>query len=93
MKMNEIVTFIVSNMLKISIVSLLVIIFLVSGSIYFTRYRSAFEADQTCHSLKGKAYGESEQYGCDHDLETRQWILYEAVQGHQPAKVLKRFRY
>ena len=60
---------------------------------YITSYRSAFEADQACHSLKWKTYQDSELFGCDHDLETSQWILYETSSNHMPAKILKRFRY
>ena len=77
--------------LIIGIVSL----FLISFSAYFflTGYRSAFEADQACHSEKWNAYGENPGFGCDHDLETDQWILYEVFPNHLPAKVVKRFRY
>ena len=63
-------------------------------SYYFlTGHRSAFEADQACHSEKWNSYGENPSFGCDHDLETNQWILYEDLPDHIPAKIIKRFRY
>ena len=69
-------------------------LFVVIGSYYFlTGYRSAFEADQACHSEKWGSYGDDSTFGCDHDLETNQWILYESLPDHMPAKVIKRFRY
>ena len=60
---------------------------------YVTGYRSAFEADQACHTEKWIISGEDIGIDCDHDLETKQWILYEVGLNHQSAKVLKRFRY
>ena len=36
---------------------------------------------------------QSEFYGCDHDTETHQWILFEEQDNTQPAKIIKRFRY
>ena len=69
-------------------------LFVVIGSYYFlTGYRSAFEADQACHSEKWGSYRDDSTFGCDHDLETNQWILYESLPDHMPAKVIKRFRY
>ena len=60
---------------------------------FLTGYRSAFEADQACHAEKWIRYGEDSSFGCDHDLETDQWILYETASNHEPAKVVERFRY
>ncbi len=60
---------------------------------YVTGYRSAFEADQSCHAEKWKVFGEDVGADCDHDLETKQWILYVAGSNHQTARVVKRFRY
>ena len=40
------------------------------GFLYFTSYRSAFEADQACHSDKFNEFNDSADVGCDHDLET-----------------------
>tara|TARA_B100000700_G_C14651805_1_gene672297 strand:- start:33 stop:290 length:258 start_codon:yes stop_codon:yes gene_type:complete len=74
---------------------LILLIFAITATVinYITSYRSAFEADQACHSLKWKNYQDSEVFGCDHDLETNQWILYETSNNHSPAKIMKRFRY
>ena len=65
--------------------------------IWFTylrpEYKSAFEADQACHfEMSNLAYA-SPELGCDHDLETRQWILFDAKNSQEVAKVLKRFSY
>ena len=69
------------------------LIFLV-GLVYFlTGFKSAFEADQSCHFLLDTQYAQSSSYGCDHDIETRQWLLYNSNLVDQPAKVIKRFRY
>ena len=61
--------------------------------IFFSPYRSAFEADQACHFELRSNYGEENAYGCDHDLETRQWLLFERGLEDQPAKVVSRYRY
>ena len=62
--------------------------------IYFlTGYNSAFEADQYCHSFLSSYDNVSENYGCDHDTETHQWILYESNHNNEPAKIIKKFRY
>ena len=62
--------------------------------IYFlTGYDSAFEADQYCHSILSSYDKPSGNYGCDHDTETHQWILYESNDNHEPAKIIKKFRY
>ena len=62
--------------------------------IYFlTGYDSAFEADQYCHSYLSSYDYLSENYGCDHDLETHQWILYESNDDKKPAKIIRKFRY
>ena len=62
--------------------------------VYFlTGYDSAFEADQYCHSYLSSYTNLSENYGCDHDTETHQWILYEAYDTKEPAKIIKKFRY
>ena len=70
---------------------LLVLLFVL---IYFlTAYDSAFEADQFCHSTLSSFDNQSGNYGCDHDTETHQWILYESNESKEPAKVIKKFRY
>jgi len=60
---------------------------------FFTGYDSAFEADQFCHSTLSSYDNLSGNYGCDHDTETHQWILYESSENNQPAKIIKKFRY
>ena len=62
--------------------------------IYFlTGYDSAFEADQSCHSYLSNYDNQSGNYGCDHDTETHQWILYALQANKEPAKIIKKFRY
>ena len=62
--------------------------------VYFlTGYDSAFEADQNCHSALSSYDSLSNNYGCDHDTETHQWILYETQDNLEPAKIIKKFRY
>jgi len=79
--------------LVISIVFLAVLSFAV-GIFYFSnRYKSAFEADQQCHSEMLINHSENSRVNCDHDLETRQWILFENGTDGEPAMVLNRFRY
>ena len=69
---------------------LVLVIFL----IYFlSGYDSAFEADQNCHYFLSTYGDESVNYGCDHDTETHQWILYESSDNKEPAKIIKKFRY
>ena len=69
---------------------LLTVLFL----IYFaTGYDSAFEADQYCHSVLSSYDNLSGNYGCDHDTETHQWILYESNESKETAKIIKKFRY
>ena len=60
---------------------------------FLTGYDSAFEADQYCHSYLSSYTNQSENYGCDHDTETHQWILYESNDNKEPAKIIKKFRY
>ncbi len=62
--------------------------------IYFlTAYDSAFEADQYCHSTLHSYDNLPGKYGCDHDTETHQWILYESNDNKEPAKIIKKYRY
>ena len=60
---------------------------------YLTGFDSAFEADQFCHSTLSIYENQSGNYGCDHDIETHQWILYESNESTEPAKIIKKFRY
>ncbi len=78
---------IVFFILLISLISLLLGVYL------STRYASAFEADQDCHFDLVKNYSQNSGAGCDHDLETRQWLLFEKKSTSGPAEVLKRYRY
>ncbi len=77
--------------LTIAFISLIAIIF---AYFYFSKdYKSAFEADQQCHyemRLKSEVI---EGLGCDHDLETNQWILYQKGINDQPSQVVERYRY
>ena len=79
----------------INLVSQVLFLFvLVLFLVYFlTGYDSAFEADQYCHSNLSIYDNSSGNYGCDHDTETHQWILYESNKNEEPAKVIKKFRY
>ena len=77
--------------LTILLISLIAVII---GFLYFlTGYKSAFEADQQCHYEMTLKSVEIDSLGCDHDLETHQWILYGKGINDQPAKVLERYRY
>ncbi len=67
---------------------------LIGFFIYFlTGYDSAFEADQSCHSYLSNFPEQSGRLGCDHDIETHQWILYESQDNSEPAKIIKKYRY
>ncbi len=62
--------------------------------IYFlTGFDSAFEADQSCHSYLSQYGDQSGNYGCDHDTETHQWILFDRTDDTKPAIIIKKFRY
>ena len=76
------------------IIVLISLIALILGSLYFfTGYKSAFEADQQCHYEMTLKSVELDELGCDHDLETNQWILYRKGINDQPAQVVERYRY
>ena len=77
--------------LSITFISLIIIIF---GFLYFFRgYQSAFEADQQCHYEMRLKSVELDGLGCDHDLETKQWLLYKKGINDQPSLVIERYRY
>jgi len=79
--------------MKISIILLSLILIFVGYLYFFNGYKSAFEADQQCHyELRLKSV-ELEGLGCDHDLETNQWILYQQGINEMPSKVVERYRY
>ena len=72
----------------------IICLILIGSSIYFlTGFDSAFEADQSCHAYLSSYNTESVSYGCDHDTETHQWILYKSNESKEPAKIIKKFRY
>ena len=75
-------------------VAIIALIAIILGFLYFfTGYKSAFEADQQCHydmRLKSEALG---SLGCDHDIETNQWLLYQKGINDQPSQVIQRYRY
>ena len=73
-----------------SIVSVIIVSILIY---WLLGFNSAFEADQLCHATLADFDLNNQNFGCDHDTETHQWILYEKNDGSQPAKVMKRFRY
>ena len=78
------------NLFSQVFLSVILILFL----IYFlTGYDSAFEADQSCHSYLSSLELELGSYGCDHDTETHQWILFDDQNSKEPAKIIKKFRY
>ncbi|ABX09301.1 hypothetical protein [Prochlorococcus marinus] len=81
------VVFIVAS----TILAILITILLVKNSL--NKYGSAFEADQQCHADMQNNYVEDSTFGCDHDLETRQWILFNKGVEAAPAIVLERYRY
>ena len=77
--------------LTIAFISLIAIIV---GYLYFsTGYKSAFEADQQCHYEMRLKSVESYEFGCDHDLETNQWLLYQKGINDKPSQVIERYRY
>ena len=78
--------------MKITIIISLFVIVL--GSIYLSYgFKSAFEADQQCHYDMRLESIELDRLGCDHDMETHQWLLFQEGVDDQPSKVLKRYRY
>ena len=69
-------------------------VILVGFSIYFlTGYDYAFEADQLCHSDLSNLPNQSDRLGCDHDIETHQWILYKNSDNSETAEIIKKYRY
>ena len=79
----------------VSIISCAILVLIIVIAFYFLNpeYQSAFEADQQCHFDMSSLNIESVDFGCDHDLETRQWLLYKIKTSIDPAEVLKRYRY
>ena len=79
--------------MKLTITILALIAVIVGFLYFFTGYKSAFEADQQCHYEMRLKSVELQGLGCDHDLETKQWLLYQTGTDGQPSKVINRFRY
>ncbi len=79
--------------MKIAVGIMIVILLSILTFIKLNKFSSAFEADQVCHFDRWELYKDKEGVNCDHDLETRQWILYEIGTDHQPAKILKFYHY
>ena len=76
----------------VSCLSLLLISILTTA--YFKpEYESAFEADQQCHYEMSTLKIDKPNLGCDHDTETRQWLLFDSEKVNQPAEVIKRYKY
>jgi len=73
----------------------LILLILVSGFGFylFSGYGSAFEADKLCHFNLKDYSSEKDIYGCDHDIETHQWLLYQDNSELEPPKIIKRYRY
>lgn len=65
----------------------------IASFLFLTGYRSAFEADQACHALQWDKFKDKPGYGCDHDIETRQWLLFRKGEDHIAADIVARFRY
>ena len=80
-------------MMKLAIAFISLIAFVLSLLYFFTGYKSAFEADQQCHYEMRLKSVEIDGLGCDHDLETNQWLLYTKGINDQPAEVIERYRY
>ncbi len=75
-------------------IAFIALIAIIIGYLYSLRgYNSAFEADQQCHYDMRLKSIELDGLGCDHDLETRQWLLYQKGVNDKPSQVIERYRY
>tara|TARA_B100000700_G_C14408783_1_gene562652 strand:- start:144 stop:383 length:240 start_codon:yes stop_codon:yes gene_type:complete len=79
--------------MKLTILFIALIGIIIGFLYFFTGYKSAFEADQQCHYEMILKSSELDDLGCDHDLETHQWILYMKGINDQPSQVVERYRY
>ena len=79
--------------MKLSILFIFLTLIIVGLLYFFRGYNSAFEADQQCHYEMRLKSIELEGLGCDHDLETKQWLLFQESNNDQPSKVIERYRY
>ena len=71
----------------------LAMISLLTTAYFKPEYESAFEADQQCHYDISTLKIDKPNLGCDHDTETRQWLLFDDERVNQPAEVVKRYKY
>tara|TARA_Y100001968_G_scaffold220673_1_gene203552 strand:+ start:108 stop:347 length:240 start_codon:yes stop_codon:yes gene_type:complete len=79
--------------MKLAIVFISFIAVIIGFLYFFTGYKSAFEADQQCHYKMRVQSVELDGLGCDHDLETHQWLLYRKGINDQPSQVIERYHY
>ena len=79
--------------MKLTIAFITLIAIIIGYFYFFTGYKSAFEADQQCHYDMRLKSAEIEYLGCDHDLETNQWLLYRKGINDEPSQVIERYRY
>ena len=79
--------------MKLTIVFISLIAIIVGFLLFFNGYKSAFEADQQCHYEMRLKSTQLEGLGCDHDLETNQWLLYQKGINDKPSLVIERYRY
>ena len=79
--------------MKLAVVFISLIAVIISFLYFFTGYKSAFEADQQCHYEMRLKSVELDGLGCDHDIETNQWLLYRNELNDQPSQVIQRYRY
>ncbi len=79
--------------MKLTIVFIFLITLIFAFLYFFTGYNSAFEADQQCHYEMRLKSVELDGLGCDHDLETNQWLLFQKGINDNPSKVIERYRY
>ena len=79
--------------MKLFILFISLIVIIVGFLLFFNGYKSAFEADQQCHYEMRLKSTQLEGLGCDHDLETNQWILYQKGINDNPSQVIERYRY
>ncbi len=79
--------------MRIAITFVALLLIIIGYLYFFNGYKSAFEADQECHYELQLKSVEIEGLGCDHDLETNQWLLYQKGIENKPAQVIERYRY
>jgi len=79
--------------MKLTVALIFLIAIIVGFFFFFSGYKSAFEADQQCHYEMRLKSVELDGLGCDHDLETNQWLLYQDGVDNQPSQVIERYRY